>query len=99
MDFLGAKNYNVNRLQKELSPNLYFHSLDHSLDVLRSACHLNCLEELNETESLLIETAAVYHDAGMIITYLNHEAVSAQLAREILPSMITRRRRSKLLSH
>jgi len=85
MDFLGAKNYIVERLRKELSPNLHFHSLDHSLDVLRSACHLNCMEELNETDSLLIETAAIYHDAGMIITYLDHEAVSAQLAREILP--------------
>jgi predicted metal-dependent HD superfamily phosphohydrolase len=85
MDFLGAKNYIVDRLQKELSPNLYFHSLDHSLDVLRSACHLNCLEELNKTDSVLIETAAIYHDAGMITTYLDHESVSAKLAKEILP--------------
>jgi predicted metal-dependent HD superfamily phosphohydrolase len=85
MDFLGAKNHIVNRLQKELSPNLYFHSLDHSLDVLHSACRLNCMEELNETDSVLIETAAIYHDSGMIITYLNHEAASAKLAREVLP--------------
>jgi predicted metal-dependent HD superfamily phosphohydrolase len=85
MDFLGAKNYIVNRLQKELSPNLYFHSLDHSMDVLRSACHLNCMEEVYEPESALIETAAIYHDAGMIVTYLEHEAASAKMAREILP--------------
>jgi uncharacterized protein len=85
MNFLGAKNYIVNRMQKELSPALYFHSLDHSLDVLRSACHLNCMEELNETDSILIETAAIYHDAGMIITYLDHEAASAKIAREVLP--------------
>jgi uncharacterized protein len=85
MDFLGAKNYIFNRLQKELSPNLYFHSLDHSLDVLRSACRLNCMEELNEYDSMLIETAAIYHDSGMITTYLDHEAASAKLAREVLP--------------
>lgn len=85
MDFPGAKNHIVDRLKKELSPNLHFHSLDHSLDVLSSACHLNYLEELNKTDSVLIETAAIYHDAGMITTYLDHESVSAQLAREILP--------------
>ena len=85
MNFLGAKNYIVNRLQKELSPNLYFHSLDHSLDVLHSACRLNCMEELDDTNSVLIETAAIYHDSGMIITYLDHETASAQLARNILP--------------
>jgi uncharacterized protein len=85
MNFLGAKNYIFNRLQKELSPNLYFHSLDHSLDVLRSACRLNCMEGLNETDSILIETAAIYHDSGMITTYLDHETASAKLAREVLP--------------
>jgi predicted metal-dependent HD superfamily phosphohydrolase len=85
MNFLGAKKYIVNRLQKELSPNLYFHSLDHSMDVLHSACHLNCMEELKEPDSVLIETAAIYHDAGMIITYLDHESASAQMAREFLP--------------
>jgi uncharacterized protein len=85
MNFLGAKNYIVNRLQKELSPNLHYHSFDHSLDVLHSACRLDCMEELNETDSVLIETAAIYHDSGMIITYLDHEAASAKLAREVLP--------------
>jgi uncharacterized protein len=85
MDFLGAKNYIVNRMQKELSPALYFHSLDHSFDVLRSACHLNCMEEVTEPESVLIETAAIYHDSGMIITYLDHETASSKIAREVLP--------------
>jgi uncharacterized protein len=85
MNFPGAKNYIVNRLQKELSPNLYFHSLDHSHDVLHMACRLNCLEDLNCSDSVLIETAAIYHDAGMIITYLDHETASAKLARETLP--------------
>jgi uncharacterized protein len=85
MDFPGAKNYIVDRLQKELSPNLFFHSLDHSLDVLHSACRLNCMEDLNCTDTSLIETAAIYHDAGMITTYLDHEAASAKLARDVLP--------------
>jgi predicted metal-dependent HD superfamily phosphohydrolase len=40
---------------------------------------------MDEKESALIETAAIYHDAGMIRTYLDHETASAQLAREILP--------------
>jgi uncharacterized protein len=85
MDFLAAKNYIVTRLQKELSPNLHFHSHDHSLDVLKSACRLHCMEGIREPDSLLIETAAIYHDAGMINTYLEHELASVIIAREVLP--------------
>jgi uncharacterized protein len=85
MNFLDAKNHIADRLQKELSPDLYFHSYDHSLDVLRSACRLNCMEKVNAIDAVLIETAAIYHDAGMIITYLNHETASAQMARDVLP--------------
>ena len=85
MNFVGAKNYIIDRLQQELPPNLYFHCFEHSLDVLHSAMRLNRLENMDETKSALIETAAIYHDAGMIRTYLDHETASARLAREILP--------------
>jgi uncharacterized protein len=85
MDFLAAKNYIVNRLKNELSPNLYFHSYDHSFDVLHSTCRLNSMEGMSETDSLIVETAAIYHDAGMIKSYLNHELVSAQIAKDVLP--------------
>ena len=85
MNFIGAKNYIIGHLQEGLSQDLYFHSFEHSLDVLHSAMRLNRLENMDETESSLIETAAIYHDAGMIRTYLDHETASARLAREILP--------------
>lgn len=85
MNFIGAKNYIIEHLQENLSLNLYFHSFEHSLDVLYSAILLNRLEKMDEEDSMLIETAAIYHDAGMIRTYKDHETVSAQMAREILP--------------
>ena len=85
MNFIGARNYIIDRLQLELSPNLYFHCFEHSLDVLHSAIRLNRLENINDEDSTIIETAAIYHDAGMIRTYMDHEKVSAQMAREILP--------------
>jgi predicted metal-dependent HD superfamily phosphohydrolase len=43
------------------------------------------MEEMNDTDSTLIETAAIYHDAGMMVTYLDHEVASAELARQVLP--------------
>ena len=85
MNFIGAKKYIIDHLQEGLPRNLYFHSLEHSIDVLHSAILLNRLEKINEKDSILIETAAIYHDAGMIRKYMDHEAVSAQLAREVLP--------------
>ena len=85
MNFIGAKNYIIGHLQEGLSQDLYFHSFEHSLDVLHSATLLNRMEKMDEKESVLIETAAIYHDAGMIRTYMNHELESAKLAREVLP--------------
>ena len=84
MDFIGAKNYIIERLRRELSPKLYFHCIDHAIDVLNSAVRLNSLERMNANDSILIETAAIFHDAGMIRTYLDHEKVSADLARKVL---------------
>ena len=85
MNFAGAKNYIIDHLQEGLPRNLYFHCLEHSIDVLHAANLLNRLEKMNEKDSILIETAAIYHDAGMIRKYMDHEAESAQLAREVLP--------------
>jgi uncharacterized protein len=85
MDFAGAKEYIIERLSKELVPELYYHSLEHTLDVERAANRLIVSENVNPTTAVLIQTAAVFHDAGMTLSYENHEENSCIIAKQILP--------------
>jgi len=85
MDFDGAKDYILHRLKAELNPALYYHNIEHSLDVHQAVCRLNVLEGINGNEKLILETAALFHDAGMVIQYDNHEISSVLIARKALP--------------
>ena len=85
MDFSKASEYVIQRLQTELSPDLWYHSPGHTLDVVMATRRLCKVEKVDADAALLIETAALYHDAGMIFQYTDHEAKSVTLARETLP--------------
>lgn len=85
MDFEGVKKYVIGRLQKELNPDLCYHSLDHTLDVLEAAERLAALEHVNGNDLILLKTGALFHDLGFVEVYDGHETVSIRLAHEVLP--------------
>jgi predicted metal-dependent HD superfamily phosphohydrolase len=43
------------------------------------------MEDVSEKDRILIETAALYHDIGMLRDYREHEKESVQIARASLP--------------
>jgi uncharacterized protein len=86
MNFAGARDYLLERLRNELSPSLTYHTVEHTLDMHRSVVRLMDMEQLtDEHERLLIETAAIYHDAGMLVAYKDHETQSVLMAGYLLP--------------
>lgn len=85
MDFTGAHDYIVHRLKNELAKEFSYHSVDHTLDVLDACRRLARLEKVNGDLLPLLETAALFHDAGILIRYKDHENSSVAIAREILP--------------
>lgn len=85
MDLNGARDFIVQRLRSELNPTLFYHCLDHTLDVLEAIRRLNESENIDGHSRILLETAALYHDAGMLTQYRDHETVSIKLAEKILP--------------
>lgn len=85
MNFEESRLYIIDRLQSELRPNLYYHCLDHTLDVLESAIRLAKLEMVGEHGMMLIKTAALFHDSGMLYAYNGHEEASVRLANAVLP--------------
>ncbi len=85
MDFSKASEYVTQRLQRELSPELHYHSPGHTLDVVSATRRLCEAEQVDVHSAVLLETAALYHDTGMMFQYRDHEEKSVGLARKTLP--------------
>lgn len=71
-------------LRTSLSSHLFYHSVQHTLSVIEATKHLAKQEKVAEQETLLLLTAALYHDAGFTRNYKNHEEASCEIARETL---------------
>ena len=85
MNFDAARTYILDRLSKELPKDLYYHRIEHTFDMYEAALRLIELENADPHSAMLIETAALYHDAGMIHSYRDHEFSSEAMIRDILP--------------
>ena len=85
MEFEKAKKYITERLERELSEKLFYHSVFHTKDVCDSAAYIAHCEGLSEYETGLLLTACLYHDSGFVLQQAGHEQVSCSIAREHLP--------------
>ncbi|MDP1727550.1 MAG: HD domain-containing protein [Bacteroidota bacterium] len=81
----NAKQFIIEKLGKELSPDLHYHSLEHVLDVWESALILADMEGISNYEKELLSTAALYHDSGFLFESRNHEERGCQIIQETLP--------------
>lgn len=75
----------LDRLERELPPYLYYHNFKHTIDVINQAELIGYGEGVDDESILLLKTAALFHDAGHIIDYDEHEYNGTQLAKEYLP--------------
>ena len=75
----------LDRLEKELPSYLYYHNVKHTVDVITEVELIGWGEGVSDEEILMLKTAALFHDAGHIISYDNHEYHGTILAREYLP--------------
>lgn len=75
----------LDKLEKELPEYLFYHNYKHTIDVVNQAELIGYGEGVSDEEILLLKTAALFHDAGHIISYQNHEYYGCQIAKELLP--------------
>lgn len=85
MNYHGAKAFILDKLEKELSSKLTYHGLHHTLDVLYITEDLCLNERIDPYDSILLKTAALFHDSGFTISNKNHETLGCQIARKNLP--------------
>lgn len=85
MDLEQARKYILDRLDNGLPEDLSYHSPAHTRDVVVAALRIGRSEGIQNEDLLLLETAALYHDAGFLQQYHQHEEQSCKIAREALP--------------
>lgn len=85
-DFLIARaSAHVYELFKDnLSPDITYHSYEHTVETAKAADEIGLEEGLDEKELLIVRLAAWFHDTGFIEGHDQHEQRSSRLAREFL---------------
>ncbi len=83
--FNKIKLHVIDKLKKGLKPDLGYHNIAHTLDVLEQAEIIGLEENLSLEDMLLLKVGVLYHDTGFIFTYKGHEEKSCEIAQQDLP--------------
>ena len=71
-------------LEKELSPSLHYHDLQHTISVVEAAQQLAEMKGLSQEERDDLQIAAWLHDVGFTETYAGHEDISKEIGAKFL---------------
>lgn len=74
----------LSQLEKNLPKNLYYHNIKHTLNVLHTVEYIASKEKVSEEDLLLLKCAALFHDAGFLVSYDNNEVIGADMAEQTL---------------
>jgi uncharacterized membrane-anchored protein YitT (DUF2179 family)/predicted metal-dependent HD superfamily phosphohydrolase len=85
MHFDQAHSFLIEKLEQELSPDLTYHNAYHTRSVVQATQQLCEHEKLDEHHTKILITAALFHDAGFLRSYHDHEEMSCEVAKEFLP--------------
>ena len=85
MHYDQAYSFLIDKLERELSPDLTYHNAQHTISVLHATQVLCEHENLDQYHTKILITAALFHDAGFLRSYHDHEEKSCHLAKEYLP--------------
>lgn len=67
-----------------LPKDLYFHNLEHTMQVVSAVWEIGAMENLKTHQIQLVEIAAWFHDTGHKTKYLGHESESIAIATHYL---------------
>ena len=72
-------------LKRDLAPDLYYHTVEHTLDVYEMAKVYGEKENILEADMKLLLIAALYHDSGYLHQRDDHEHRSCEIVKGVLP--------------
>jgi len=86
MQFKAASNFILNKLEKELSPILYYHGMHHTLEVFEMVQEIAFSEgNISDDDMELLKLAALFHDSGFTEGFDVHEQRGVEICRKHLP--------------
>ena len=85
MQFEKVYSFLIQKLEEELSKELTYHKADHTKEVVAATKRLAIAEKIEGDDYTYLLTAALFHDAGFLEGYDNHEMLSCQMTRTTLP--------------
>lgn len=85
INYRKAERHIMRILEDELSPNLHYHGIHHTLDVVEAVERIAIMEGVLDEDIFVLKSAATYHDAGFVEEYDANEPIGARMASEILP--------------
>jgi class 3 adenylate cyclase len=85
IQFTDIQEVILDKLEKELPGFVHYHNVKHTVDVVTEVELIGWAEGCTDEEILLLKTAGLFHDAGIIESFDNHEFYGTKLAREMLP--------------
>ncbi len=84
-DFIGLRNFIISKLKSELSNDLSYHSIEHTLNVELAVQKYAKLEGLDKITIFRLRTAALFHDSGFLIDYDNNEEIGVKILNKYAP--------------
>lgn len=85
MNYKKIEKQVLQMLREGLNPNLYYHGIHHTIEVINSVEHIAQKENISKADIKLLKLAALMHDIGFISDYTSHEETGCQISREYLP--------------
>jgi len=85
MQYQDLEDTILEKLAKELSTDLYYHSVSHTRDVIDMCAAGADRVGLNGDDKVLLMSAAVLHDSGFINSTKEHEVEGVNIAKKMLP--------------
>jgi HD superfamily phosphodiesterase len=86
MSFRKLKNLVLQKYSSEVSDHLSYHGTHHIIEVLNSCNQYIKRYKLDLHERLLLRTAAIFHDIGILWSYDGHEEMGTTYLKKILPN-------------
>jgi len=85
MNLDAATSYAIKELEPIEKTRYLYHNVYHALDVFKSVAAYGISVNINADDLVLLKTAAVFHDIGIITSYEKHEEASVDVIKKVLP--------------
>lgn len=85
LDFEGLRQAILHKLKAELEDDLVYHSYGHTVRVEKAVLDYAYLENLDREQTVLLRTAAIFHDSGFLIDFKDNEKYAVYLLKKMAP--------------